>query len=87
MTVVDGGALLTTIPGMTPAQDDEVTTTQAARILGWSDTALRSYPWSELNYRTTGGGGQRRGRRYYKLADVEDLRARMAAEQPPRGAQ
>lgn len=78
MTLVDEIARIATMPRMTPAQDDEVTTTQAARILGWSDTTLRAYPWAKLNYRTTGGGDHRRGRRYYKLDDVEALRKRLA---------
>lgn len=68
------------MPRMSPARDDELTTTQAAEILGWSDTTLRNWPRERLAYRTTGGGQQRQGRRYYQRADVERLAAELRGE-------
>ncbi len=71
---------IATMPRMTPARDDELTTTQAARVLGWSDTTLRDYPRAKLAYRTTGGGEKRAGRRYYRRADVERLAAELRGD-------
>ena len=62
-----------TLAAVTPAEADEVTSAEAARILGVSRQAIHQTPRSRLPYRESLGGVVRRGRRYYKRADVERL--------------
>lgn len=66
---------------MAPAGKDEVTSTEAAAILGIARPTILLIPRDKLPYRQLEGGAKRAGRRYYKRADVERLAARQRGEQ------
>ena len=65
---------------MAPAGKDEVTSTEAAAILGIARPTILLISRETLPYRQLEGSAKRAGRRYYKRADVERLAARQRGE-------
>ena len=66
---------------MAPAGKDEVTSTEAAAILGIARPTILLISRETLPYRQLEGSAKRAGRRYYKRTDVERLAARQRGEQ------